>query len=519
MTVRLVLSTTSPTKVALGQSKNSLCSPNKSNGSPTKNSSPSKSASGSPLKSFSTPTDNGRQGLKRKIQSLPTPNSSQKRPRVGDHVIRGIALLRPKRPVGEAWPNQDLRAFDTPADPVLRDVLKERGWFQSINPCPGTYGPKTGVCTFFVNEFKAASPGAVVNSMQATSRPGHALWFLGKEPTNGSGNVRAREDFVKLVVQHGQKLPGESGNYRIAKFPETEALIHKANLAEAFKNKPWYPATYILSKDKASFTKEIRSRGDARNNFWTTSSQNDNSDVCVWKGADPKLAKVVNCPRAVAQQCIADPLLIGGHKFRMRVHLVITNLNPVEAFVHECGQCLFSSKPYNLSNKTVGDAFDSAVHLANTDLASKPEILEEYFKKHALEHKNQQFGMRQLMSYLADTYPSFKKHAVWKQILSIAGDITSYLSQGVLRHNKLVRDRHFEIFGMDLVMDKEFKVWLNKVDMEPFLGQPQKDITSPVQNADGQKELFHDVFALLGLDAGRQQTQGSLRHWFKVEAA
>jgi len=519
-----VLATTSPIKVVgnIGHSKSSTSSPNKGSCSPTQNGSPT-SAAGSPPKGFATPAEKDFQGLKRKLS---TPISSQKRPRVDDSIIKAIPLLRPKRPVGEAWPIQELRAFDTP-DPVLRDVLKERGWMQSVNPCPGTSGPKTGICTFFVNEFKAASPNAVVTSMQAVSRPGHALWFLGKTPSSGTGTVQEREDFLRLVVQHGEKLSGKSGNYRVAKFPETETLLCKTNLTEAFKNKPWYPATYILAKDKANFTKEIRSRGDSRNNFWMTASQTDSSDICVWKGADPKFAKVVNCPRAIAQQCVADPLLIGGHKFRMRVHLVITNLSPLEAFVHENGQCLFASKPHNPSNKTLGDAFDPAVHLANLDLTAKPEIMDSYFKKETTEHKHQHFGIRQLVSYLTDTYPSFKRHALWKQILSIASDITEYLAQGVLSHNKVVHDRHFEIFGMDLVMDKEFKVWLSKVDMEPGLGQPQKaiaqDVMIPTSNPDGQKdfkvELFHDLFALLGLDAGRQQSQGSLKHWFKLEAA
>jgi hypothetical protein len=424
--------------------------------------------------------------------------------------------VRPKTPVGEAWPLQELRAFDTPTDPVLRDVLKERGWLQSINPCPGTYGPKTGICTFFVNEFKASSPNAVVTSMQTTARPGHALWFLGK--TDLTGASQDRQDFVKLVVRHGGKLPGKSGNYRIAKFPDTETLLSKTNLTEAFQTKSWYPTTYIMSKDKANVIKEIRSRGESRNNFWITESQSDSSDICMWKGADPKFAKVVNCPRSIVQQCVADPLLIGGHKFRMRVHLVITNVNPLQAFVHEAGQCLFTSKSYNLANKTLGDAFDPAVHLPTIDLTSKPEIMESYFKKEAIDHKHQHFGIRQLVSYLTDTYPSFKKHALWKQILSISSDVSAYLAQGVLQRNKIVHDRHFEIFGLDLVMDKEFKVWLSKVETTAF-GQPQKDNVLATSTPDAQKDLFHDVFALLGLDAGRQQSQGSLRHWFALEAA
>merc|ERR1719453_1087887 len=80
-----------------------------------------------------------------------------------------------------------------------------------------------------------------------------------------------RDDFVNLVVHHHgslQKLcAGKSGNYRIAKFPGTETLCWKTNLTEAFSDKSWYPVTYILPRDKSSFLRDLRSRGESKNNM------------------------------------------------------------------------------------------------------------------------------------------------------------------------------------------------------------------------------------------------------------
>lgn len=197
------------------------------------------------------------------------------------------------------------------------------------------------------------------------------------------------------------------------------------------------------------------------------------------------------------QHYIADPLLIGGYKFHLRIHLVITNVCPLEAFVQENGQCLFATKPYTLSNKTLGDAFDPPVHVTNMGLNAKPENKENYFKKKPIIGHGQ-------------------------QILNIATDTSRYIAQGVRRNSKTVRDRHFELFGMDLMLDKDMKVWMCEVNTDPGLGYPDKEVLgSP--NPDYQKELracedtFHDLFALLGLDAGRRQTQGSLHHWFKLD--
>merc|ERR1719440_1280595 len=130
--------------------------------------------------------------------------------------------------------------------------------------------------------------------------------------------------------------------------------------------------------------------------------------------------------------------------------------------------------------------------------------------------------MRQLMSYLEENEPKFRKTALWQEILSISAETATYSARGVRRNTKTVRDRHFEIFGMDLMLDKDLKVWMCEVNTDPGLGYPDEEVLgSP--NPDYNKELqacmetFHDLFALLGLDAGREQTQGSLRHWFELD--
>jgi len=368
--------------------------------------------------------------------------------------------------------------------------------------------------------------------LQAIPLPRYALWMMGRlpyrVPGTANGNVREREDFIRIVVEHGDNLSGKPGNYRIAKFPGTETLLWKTNLTEAFQDKAWYPKTFILPRDKATFLKEMHSRGNSKNNLWIGKPRNDygGTGIRVYKGTDELLVKAVqesdSAPRSLIQHYIPDPLLIGGYKFHMRIHLMITNVNPLEAFVQENGQCLFATKPYTMSSKTLGEFFDPPVHVTNMGLNAKPENKENYFKKKPVIGRGQQIRMRQLEAYLADNCPTFRKRALWQQILNVAADTAIYIGQGVRRHSKTVRDRHFEIFGMDLMLDKDLKVWMCEVNTDPGLGYPDKEVLgSP--NPDYQKELraceetFHDMFALLGLDAGREQKQGSLKHWYKLD--
>jgi hypothetical protein len=455
--------------------------------------------------------------------------------------------------VGEPWPLHDLRAFDCPEEeksklnygPMLREVLKVRGWRYSTKPCHGVYDDDSETSTFYVKEFEASLRGLkpeqvcskdeIVQDgyrLQTIPLPKHALWMMGRLPFRVPGtaneSAREREDFIKIVVEHGDKLLGKDGNYRMCKFPGTETLLFKTHLTEAFQDKPWYPLTYILPRDKLGFLNEIESRGNSKSNLWIGKPRNDYGGVGirVYKGTDAELLKAVHQAKAgqsLLQNYIADPHLIGGYKYHMRIHLVITNLSPLEAFVQENGQCLFATKPYTLSHKTMGAAFDPPVHVTNMGLNAKPANKENYFMKKPVVGRGQQIRMKQLVSHLADTEPNFSKYNLWQQILTIASDTARYISQGVQRNSpKLVRDRHFEIFGMDLMLDKNMKVWMCEVNTDPGLGYPDKEVLgSP--NPDYCKEkaacedTFHDLFALLGLDAGREQAQGSLRHWFELD--
>jgi len=489
-------------------------------------------------------------GSKRAISAVNAfGEGGEKRRRSATPMAKAIPQQRPKKPVGEPWPLHDLRAFDAPTNinygPLLTEVLKARGWRISTNPCHGTFNKETLKSTFHVKEFEASlrgetpekafgKNGAVEEGyhLQCIPLPKHALWMLGRLPFRAPGTYngasREREDFVKIVVDHGHNLAGKPGNYRIAKFPGTETLLFKTNLTEAFQDKPWYPTTYILPRDKAVFLEEIESRGNSKNNLWIGKPRNDygGTGIRVYRGIDPELVKAVNdsdnSPRSLIQNYIADTHLIGGYKYHMRIHLCITNLNPLQAYVQENGQCLFSTKPYTLSNKTLGAAFDPPVHVTNMGLNSKPENKEKYFWKKPIVGRGQQIRMRELVSHLTETCPAFSKRMLWQQILNIGAETASYIAQGVQRNSKVSPDRHFEVFGMDLMLDKDLKVWMCEVNTDPGLSYPDKEVLgSP--NPDYQKELlackdtFHDLFALLGLDSGREQPQGSLRHWFELD--
>jgi len=445
----------------------------------------------------------------------------------------------------------------------MRDILKSRGWKISTDACHVTYAddPKhketfgdkktkdDNICTVFLKEFEACLEGQKPEKLfgkrgsveegyqlRALKLPKRALWMLSRAayrvPGTANGRAIWREDFAKIVVEHGESLPrepSESGNYRICKFPGMEVACYKTNLSLAFREKPWYPVAYVLPREKDTLLREMRTNADA-NNYWIAKPKNDygGSGIRVYHGSDADLAKFVRAEdkRSLVQSYLANPLLLSGYKFHMRVHMVITSLNPPKGYLQPDGQCLFATLPYTLSGKTLGAAFSPPVHVTNQGLNATPANKENFMGEKPTIGKAQQIRVHQLMSILAEKYPSFDKQDLWGQITGIAADCVKYIAKApsIRQHGDFVPNRHFEILGMDIMLDKKFNAYLCEINTDPGLGYVDKEILG-TPNPDYHKEmgtcthLWHGLFSLLGMDAGRRQPLDSLQSWYELDCS
>jgi len=341
-------------------------------------------------------------------------------------------------------------------------------------------------------------------------------------------DVVAHEDFVRQFIANRDRLARSGGQFKFAALPGSDTALFKCNISEAFRRDDFYPKAYVLPREKDLLLKDIAS---SKKSYWIAKPNNDygGSGISVWRHDDKDFMKLVkdskNQKRSIVQRYLDDPMLLGPFKFHMRVHLVITSLSPLKAYVHEGGQVLCGTRPYTLSKKTLDRNFDKAVHLTNQCFNAKPENKDNYLRAKPVIGKGQQISIPELEEYLKKHREDYNKQDLWKQIVYIGKRVTQHLAswRSVRQWSgRMDTSQHFEIYGMDLMLDRSLKVWLCEANTTPGLSYPDRKILG-APNPDYSKEVtmckqvFHDSMALLGLDAGKRQAKGTLAHWYEVD--
>eukprot|EP00826_Nyctotherus_ovalis_P019048 TRINITY_DN15807_c0_g1_i3.p1 TRINITY_DN15807_c0_g1~~TRINITY_DN15807_c0_g1_i3.p1 ORF type:complete len:359 (-),score=72.13 TRINITY_DN15807_c0_g1_i3:136-1167(-) len=163
----------------------------------------------------------------------------------------------------------------------------------------------------------------------------------------------------------------------------------------------------------------------------------------------------------VVQKYIEKPLLYKRRKFDIRVWALITSNN--ELFYYRQGYLRTSSEEYTLDTK------QNYVHLTNN-------CLQQHGKKYSLHEVGNTISFEIFQNYLNEVYAGLgvdvERHLVgrMKDLM-----IDSFLSVREFL-NPRKRKNSFELLGFDFLIDEDFRVWLIEVNINPYLGIPNKFI-------------------------------------------
>lgn len=74
---------------------------------------------------------------------------------------------------------------------------------------------------------------------------------------------------------------------------------------------------------------------------------------------------------AVISRYIGNPLLINGHKFDLRVYVLVTSVEPLRIYVFKEGLARFATEEYNSASSGAGAGQNKFVHLTNYSINKK----------------------------------------------------------------------------------------------------------------------------------------------------
>jgi tubulin polyglutamylase TTLL5 len=236
------------------------------------------------------------------------------------------------------------------------------------------------------------------------------------------------------------------------------------------------PSTFILAKDYVEFVEEFsrEKKRSLKENIWIVKPVGKSRGQGIFLIND--LTQVPLADGFLVQKYLTNPLLLDGYKFDLRIYVVVTSFNPLEAFIYEDGFARMSNLPF--TNENIGNKL---VHLTNAAIqnkvAKKSDTCEKIFggSKISLELLKQKFLRKGIdFKYIW----SQTKEIILKSLVCCQYDIPYCPSC-------------FELFGYDIIIDSDMKCWLLEINTSPSLERTN------VLDDDIKLNLVNDILTLV----------------------
>jgi hypothetical protein len=168
----------------------------------------------------------------------------------------------------------------------------------------------------------------------------------------------------------------------------------------------------------------------------------------------------------VVQRYISNPLLINGYKVDLRVYVVCTSFDPLRLYVYNEGLVRFASQPYPTDDETLHATLqDTFRHLTNFSINKKSATYVASDK----EDGGCKWSLHALKRYFE--LQGWPWDAAWKRVIDVI--IKSFIAVESTVCAKVSAARHrfncFELYGFDIMLDKNLEAHLIEVNVMPSL--------------------------------------------------
>lgn len=279
---------------------------------------------------------------------------------------------------------------------------------------------------------------------------------------------------------------------RVNHFPGSTELtrkdsmyIHLNGMAKHFGREcfDFLPETYVLPDQLQAFMEEYEREGG----LWIVKPANSACGRGIFI-----LRSIHELPHgaSVVSRYVDNPLLIQGLKFDLRVYVLVTQYDPLRAYIYREGLARFASKAYSTEEGHLQDAYR---HLTNYSInKSAPNFMEN--QELNADHLGHKWSLSALNRHLRCVGVDYR--TMWSRIMDLIVKTLLAVEPSISSHTRRVTVHQgicFEIYGFDVLVDEALKPWILEVNLSPSM-QADSPLDWQVKSS-----LLSDAFNLIGV--------------------
>ena len=253
--------------------------------------------------------------------------------------------------------------------------------------------------------------------------------------------------------------------------PGWTQFASKSELAQALRrtlDKPWsprFPPTFLMPDDRQALAAYAAAHPDA---LYIAKPQRGTGGQNMTISRDA--AALAALPDVVVQRYIERPYLVDGRKGHLRLHGVVTSLDPFRAYLHAEGVVRFAPQTYDSSDAGLADVH---AHITNTALhIGHPKLVVS--QKAEEENVGAVWSLSAYLERLkADGVDVERLREALKTLAR--GFVRMVHAEGVFGSQAKHPRRSFppKLFGLDVLIDAEAQPWLIEAQRKPAMaGSP-----------------------------------------------
>uniref|UniRef100_A0A0K0E1P2 Tubulin--tyrosine ligase n=1 Tax=Strongyloides stercoralis TaxID=6248 RepID=A0A0K0E1P2_STRER len=389
--------------------------------------------------------------LKKFISNIVNPNDKTYKEVGGDNDIKGLFIKTDK------------------VNPLLQESL-----FENVPPL---------IC-FYTKGNKVVKPGKKISNhlcwcqnallpivMKKTLAISHFKIVPEEGPWIGYWGRHWKSQKYKMLKAF-QKMNHFPGSFHLGR--KDRLWLHLKEMMDRHINNDFFimPYSYILPKD-FEMAKKYLEKGESNKLILKPPASARGSGITL----TANISEISGEVPLVAQQYLERPLLINGAKFDLRFYVYVPSFDPLRIYFYGDGLVRFASLPYSNCPSTMDNKY---IYLTNYSINKNAQLE---------GHTNEpvpKWDMATFWGYLDKSYGKGTRKEIQENIKDVATKAViaceSYIRNHAEKHSTFLFNCH-ELYGMDIILDENFKPWLLEMNISPSLHsgtQLDRDVKGPL---------------------------------------